>query len=726
MHCRWGLPHRKEVRKKRKGAPHCFSHDSQLPSARCHLASYILNQLAGSANGGFGIGSSVQACTKGIWLWGAPLSVQKATPGAPQHLLLLDTEGLQSICQTEGHDAKIFCLAILLSSFFIYNSEKAINNAAIDQLSLVAQLTQRIRVHAEGSAAASSSSTAEAALSAFFPKFVWLLRDFQLELESANGQPMTPSEYLEECLRPQPGKSAAVAEQNATRSAIRSLFNERSCVALPHPTLGTSLPPSALKNLPPLSSLHAGFRAGVTDLKQSLFSSLAPKVLGGRPLNGPMLLRLAESYVTAINDGALPTISTAWQAVITLESTRALSEATQVYASGAKAALSKANFLDEAKWMREHARLHAAALAHFREIAVGEEGSAAGGGGGVAAGGVAAGGGAPSDGFEKQLLAAIDAERVRTEELLASRSASACEQVVSALCDKLASYVREAAKAPPGSVDAASGQQHSERLPALLSELIAAYEAQAAGAGKAKGRAALLGRLLPSVREAMRQLEGALAGAKKEATVGSGRVDGLTRDLDSCRRDLESTRKDLTSVRGQLGEATIRTAELQREVEAKASSALAATGKLTRERDAATHNASRLTSKNEQLSADLAAAVATQRVTEGKLSEVEKSNQRSSDTMGDLRSQLSAANDAVVSLRSQLAAAEAQGEKLRLIKSMERTCLERATSALLAASDCYVCSLCLLAASACCVCSLRAAHCVCSALRAALLVGSAR
>ena len=121
-----------------------------------------------------------------------------------------------------------------------------------------------------------------------------------------------------------------------------------------------------------------------------------------------------------------------------------------------------------------------------------------------------------------------------------------------------------------------------------------------------------------------------------------------------------------------------------------------------------------------------AAAVATQRVTEGKLSEVEKSNQRSSDTMGDLRSQLSAANDAVVSLRSQLAAAEAQGEKLRLIKSMERTCLERATSALLAASACYVCSLCLLAASACCVCSLRAAHCVCSALRAALLVGSAR
>ena len=38
---------------------------------------------------------------------------------------LLDTEGLQSIDQTEGHDANIFSLAILLSSFFVYNSEKA-------------------------------------------------------------------------------------------------------------------------------------------------------------------------------------------------------------------------------------------------------------------------------------------------------------------------------------------------------------------------------------------------------------------------------------------------------------------------------------------------------------------------------------------------------------------------------------------------------------------------
>jgi hypothetical protein len=54
--------------------------------------SFILNQLAGTTGSGFGVGNSVQAKTKGIWLWGAPLRLAP-TPGAPQNLLLLDTEG---------------------------------------------------------------------------------------------------------------------------------------------------------------------------------------------------------------------------------------------------------------------------------------------------------------------------------------------------------------------------------------------------------------------------------------------------------------------------------------------------------------------------------------------------------------------------------------------------------------------------------------------------------
>ena len=267
--------------------------------------SYILNQLAGVGKGaaeqGFGVGSSVQAKTKGIWLWGAALKPSSTAPGAPKHVLLLDTEGLQSIDATEGHDAKIFSLAILLSSYFVYNSEKAINAAAIDQLSLVAQLTQRIRVHAASSASSAASAT-DAELSEFFPRFTWLLRDFQLELTSSDGREMTPDQYLDECLRPQPGSSAAVREQNETRRAILSLFRERSCIPLPHPTIGTNLPPSALKNLPALDQLATPFRDGVLQLKSRVLGTTPTKTLGpgSRPLNGavPAPTRAATRTVT--------------------------------------------------------------------------------------------------------------------------------------------------------------------------------------------------------------------------------------------------------------------------------------------------------------------------------------------------------------------------------------------------------------------------------------------
>ena len=411
--------------------------------------SFILNQLAGgSSDGGFAVGSSVQACTKGIWLWGAPLKQNKSpSSSGVDHLLLLDTEGLQSISATEGHDAKIFCLAILLSSFFIYNADKQINSAALDQLSLVAQLTQRIRVHADAAASANSASASSASsLASFFPRFVWLLRDFQLELTAADGHtPLSPTEYLEECLKPQPGASAAVREQNETREALRALFSQRECVALPHPTIGTTLPPSALKALPSLSKLAPGFQQGVNALKSMVTTAVPPKRLHGTSLTGPMLLALADSYVSAINDGALPTISTAWQSVITLESHRALSEATEVYTSGAARLTPSANtaesaIMEEAAWLSEHARLREAAIARFHQITVGDDGNTGGG-------------------FLEKLDAAIEAERARVSELLAARSTTLCERLVSSLTDRLNAYM-----AKQSSNGKSGPPQHAETL----------------------------------------------------------------------------------------------------------------------------------------------------------------------------------------------------------------------------------------------------------------------
>jgi hypothetical protein len=45
-----------------------------------------------------------------------------------------------------------------------------------------------------------------------------------------------------------------------------------------------------------------------------IFARAQPKRLGAQTISGPMLAGLASAYVDAINHGAVPTISTAWQA----------------------------------------------------------------------------------------------------------------------------------------------------------------------------------------------------------------------------------------------------------------------------------------------------------------------------------------------------------------------------------------------------------------------------
>ena len=55
-------------------------------SGKSFLANAILKQMRG-----FSVGHSVQACTKGIWLWSEPLFLDEDTL-----LLVLDCEGLYS------------------------------------------------------------------------------------------------------------------------------------------------------------------------------------------------------------------------------------------------------------------------------------------------------------------------------------------------------------------------------------------------------------------------------------------------------------------------------------------------------------------------------------------------------------------------------------------------------------------------------------------------------
>ncbi|KAG8065642.1 hypothetical protein GUJ93_ZPchr0004g39820 [Zizania palustris] len=60
--------------------------------------SFILNQLLGRSSG-FQVASTHRSCTKGLWMWSAPIK-RTALDGTEYNLLLLDTEGIDAYDQT--------------------------------------------------------------------------------------------------------------------------------------------------------------------------------------------------------------------------------------------------------------------------------------------------------------------------------------------------------------------------------------------------------------------------------------------------------------------------------------------------------------------------------------------------------------------------------------------------------------------------------------------------
>lgn len=66
------------------------------------------------------------------------------------HIVLLDTEGSGSLQKNPTHDAKIFALVVLISSFFVFNAMQTIDESSISSLSLAAELSNFIKFKSYG------------------------------------------------------------------------------------------------------------------------------------------------------------------------------------------------------------------------------------------------------------------------------------------------------------------------------------------------------------------------------------------------------------------------------------------------------------------------------------------------------------------------------------------------------------------------------------------------
>ncbi|PKA50185.1 hypothetical protein AXF42_Ash020130 [Apostasia shenzhenica] len=284
--------------------------------------SFILNQLLGRSSG-FQVASTHKPCTKGLWMWSAPLK-RTALDGTEYNLLLLDSEGIDAYDQTGTYSIQIFSLAVLLSSMFIYNQMGGIDEASLDRLSLVTQVTKHIRVRASGGRATTSE------LGQFTPVFIWLLRDFYLDLVEENRR-ITPRDYLELALRPVQGGGKDVSSKNEIRESIRALFPDRECFALVRP-LNDESDLQRLDQIP-LNRLRPEFRSGLDTFTKFVFERTRPKQFGATVMTGPILAGITQLFLDAINKGAVPTMSSSWQSVEEAECRRAFDSATEVYTS---------------------------------------------------------------------------------------------------------------------------------------------------------------------------------------------------------------------------------------------------------------------------------------------------------------------------------------------------------------------------------------------------------
>jgi hypothetical protein len=91
-------------------------------------------------------------------------------------------------------------------------------------------LTKHIHIKAKG---CDDVDTEE--YSNYFPSFMWVVRDFTLQLVDQEGEPISSKDYFEKALEIQKGFSDNVEAKNRIRRLLKSFFKERDCCTMIRP-----------------------------------------------------------------------------------------------------------------------------------------------------------------------------------------------------------------------------------------------------------------------------------------------------------------------------------------------------------------------------------------------------------------------------------------------------------------------------------------------------------
>ena len=287
--------------------------------------SFLLNRVLidKKSKNGFDVGPTIKPCTKGIWLWSSPLIINNNYSNTSFPAYLIDTEGLGAYDEEVNHDSKIFLIAILISSLFIYNSFGTIDEVALNNLSLILNLSKSLKIR-NNSNSINTNDDDEEEMAKYFPSLLWILRDFALKLEDSEGNVITAKQYLENALMQQKGASESIEEKNLVRKMIKTYFLERDCFPMVRPVENER----DLQKLMTLSDdkIRPEFLRQSEMLRNKIYMKIKPKNFNGKLLSGQMLINLLESIIEAINEGAIPVIENSWKYITNNECLKSIRE----------------------------------------------------------------------------------------------------------------------------------------------------------------------------------------------------------------------------------------------------------------------------------------------------------------------------------------------------------------------------------------------------------------
>lgn len=255
-----------------------------------HTGKSFLGTMLANASCGFAVGPTTDPATQGLWL-SAPVFFTVPGQAESVSVLLLDTEGLRVPSHIEAgrrglHDAKVFALAVLLSSHVIYNVHHNIDAGDIEDLDLLAR---RARLFQLNASAAPRPSTMKA-----FPAMTWVVRDFFQE--PAGGK--SASQWLRDLLE----KDARSKDPGI--ASLLDIFGEPHCQPLGLPVTNSSLL-RRLDKLPDGEHLQPTFLEGVNRLQGHIASMLSGQDMIHHARTGPQLAHLLRVLVEAANSDAL-------------------------------------------------------------------------------------------------------------------------------------------------------------------------------------------------------------------------------------------------------------------------------------------------------------------------------------------------------------------------------------------------------------------------------------